>query len=391
MPNLRGSVAIAGVGETPVGRVPDLSATQMYVRACRLALEDVGLTHKDVDGVITANSWSEPHYYHAEWIAEYLGILPSFCLTVGTGGGTITAAVHHAASAIATGLCHTVLLAAADNWLSAFSREKMVELMAANAGHPQFEIPYGSFVPALYALFAQAYMRRYGTSSEQFASVAVTARRHAALHPGAQMRAPIEAADVLASKMVAAPLHLLDCALISDGGAAIVLTDAEHARDLKAKPVYVTGIGEAHQHEHVSQAVSLTETAAKDSGAHAFAMAHLSPREIDVAMLYDPFTPTVLMFLEDLGFCARGEAGSFVETGEIELGGRLPVNTNGGLLSYAHPGNPGALLLLTEAVRQLRGECSERQVAGANTALVHAEGGIMSSHCTVILANELAV
>jgi len=386
--NLRGSVAIVGVGQTEVGKVPGLSATQMCVKASRLALEDAGLTKADVDGVITANSWSEPHYYHAEWMAEYLGIQPRYCLTVGTGGGTIIAAVHHAASAIESGLCQTVLLAAADNWLSAFSREKMVELMAANAGHPQFEIPYGSFVPALYALFAKAHMHKYGARSEQYARVAVAARKHAALHPGAQMRETITVADVLNSKLVAEPLHLLDCALISDGGAAIVLTSAGRAGDLKARPVYVIGLGEAHQHEHVSQAVDLTETAAIESGAQAFAMAGLSPRDIHLAMLYDPFTPAVVMFLEDLGFCERGEGGAFVEAGEIELGGRLPVNTNGGLLSYAHPGNPGALLLLVEAALQLRGECGQRQVNHAHTALVHAEGGIMSSHATAILSSE---
>jgi acetyl-CoA acetyltransferase len=386
--SLRGRVAIAGVGETEVGKVPNLSATQMYAKACRLGLQDAGLINKDVDGVITANSWSDPHYYHAEWMAEYLGIRPSYCLTVGTGGGTITACLHHAASAIEAGLCDTVLIAAADNWLSAFSREKMVELMAANAGHPQFEVPYGSFVPALYALFAKAHMERYGTRAEQYAKVAVTARKHAALHPGAQMRNPITIADVLNSKKIAEPLHLLDCALISDGGAAVVVTSAERARDLKSRPVFLLGIGEAHQHEHVSQAEHLTETAATESGARSFEMAELSPADIDVAMLYDPFTPAVVMFLEDLGFCDRGDGGAFVEAGEIELGGQLPTNTNGGLLSYAHPGNPGALLLAVEAVRQLRSECGERQVSDARTALVHAEGGIMSSHCTVILSTE---
>jgi acetyl-CoA acetyltransferase len=382
-------VAIVGVGESEVGRVPHSSATGLCIKACRLALADAGLSNREVDGVITANSWSEPHYYHAEWIAEYLGIRPRSCLTVATGGGTIIAAMHTAASAIAAGLCQTVLLAAADNWLSAFSREKMVELMATHAGHPQFEVPYGSFVPALYALFARAHMHKYGTRAEQFARVAVAARQHAALHPGAQMREPITVADVLDSKPVAEPLRLLDCALISDGGAAIILTGAERARDVKARPVWALGFGEAHRHEHVSQAVSLAETAAAESGARALAMAGLSPGEIDCAMLYDPFTPAVVLFLEDLGFCARGEGGALVEAGGIELGGPLPVNTHGGLLSYAHPGNPGALLHVVEAVRQLRGECGQRQVREARTALVHAEGGIMSSHSTVILANEV--
>lgn len=380
-------MAIVGVGETDVGRVPGLSATQMYVKASRLALEDAGLTNSDVDGVITANSWSEPHYYHAEWIAEYLGICPRYCLTVGTGGGTIIAAVHHAASAIVSGLCETVLIAAADNWLSAFSREKMVELMAANAGHPQFEIPYGSFVPALYALYAKAHMERYGSTAEQFANVAVVARRHASLHPGAQMRVPITVEEVLASKQVAEPLHLLDCALISDGGGAMVLASAERAVDGKAKPIFLLGISEAHRNEHVCQAKDLTETAASESGPRAFELADVAPPDIDVAMLYDPFTFAVVMFLEDLGFCERGSGGSFVQAGETQLGGDLPINTNGGLLSYAHPGNPGALLLALEAVRQLRGECGDRQVQNAKLALVHAEGGIMSSHCTAIFSN----
>jgi acetyl-CoA acetyltransferase len=386
--SLRGKVAVAGVGETEVGRVPHMSATQMYAKACRLALEDAGLTNNQVDGVITANSWSEPHFYHAEWVAEYLGIKPKYCLTVGTGGGTIIAALHHAASAIETGLCETVLVAAADNWLSAFSREKMVEMMAANAGHPHFEVPYGSFVPALYALFARAYMHKYGATLEQLGRIAITARNHALLHPGAQMREPITMEDVNGSKKVAEPLRLLDCALISDGGAALVLANAGRAKDMKSQPIYALGFGEAHQHEHVSQAVSLTETAATDSGARAFRMAGLSPGDIDLAMLYDAFTSNVLMFLEDLGFCDRGEGGAFVEAGEIELGGRLPVNTNGGLLSYAHPGNPGALLLAVEAIRQLRGECGDRQVKDARAALVHAEGGIMSSHTTAIFATE---
>jgi acetyl-CoA acetyltransferase len=297
--------------------------------------------------------------------------------------------MHHAASVIAAGLCQTVLLAAADNWFSAFSRAKMVELMAANAGHPQFEVPFGSLVPALYALFAQAHMQKYDVRPEQYAAVAVTARKHAALHPGAQMREPLTVADVLDSKPVAEPLHLLDCALISDGGAAMVLTSAERASDLKTKPVYALGFGEAHQHEHVSQASSLTETAATDSGAQAFAMAGVTPDDVDHAMLYDAFTPNVVMFLEDLGFCQRGEGGAFVEAGEIEIGGRIPVNTNGGLLSYAHPGNPGALLLAVEAARQLRGECTERQVADAQISLVHAEGGIMSSHASVILSTAV--
>jgi acetyl-CoA acetyltransferase len=264
----------------------------------------------------------------------------------------------------------------------------MVELMAANAGHPQFEVPYGSFVPALYALFARAHMEKYGTRQEQYAAVAVSARKYAALHPGAQMREAISVEDVLNSKYVAEPLHLLDCSLISDGGAAVVVTSSERAADAKSQPVYVLGIGEAHRHEHVSQAMDMARSAAEDSSKRAFEMAGLGPADADLAMLYDPFSPVVVGLLEDIGFCGRGEGGPFVESGATELGGSLPVNTNGGLLAYAHPGNPGALLLLVEAIRQLRNECGERQVKDANVALVHAEGGIMSSHATAILGNE---
>ncbi|MCS6805243.1 MAG: thiolase family protein [Acidobacteriota bacterium] len=386
---LRGRVAIVGVGQTEVGCVPHLTATQMYAKACRLALDDAGLTNKQIDGMITANSWSQPHYYHAEWIAEYMGINPHYCLTLGTGGGTMIAAIQQAVSLIVAGLCQSVLVAAADNWLSAFSREKMIELMAANAGHPQFEIPYGTFVPALYALVAQAHRHASGTRPEQYAQVAVVARKHAFLHPGAQMRQLITLDDVLNSKLIADPLHVLECALVSDGGAALVLTSVERARDLKSKPIYILGLGEAHQHEHVSQAIDLARTAAVESGAQAYEMADRRPVDMDCAMLYDPFTPTVIMFLEDLGFCERGEGGAFVEAGQTQLGGRLPVNTNGGLLAYAHPGNPGALLLLVEAVLQLRGQCGARQVANARTVLIHAEGGIMSTHATAILSTEV--
>ena len=385
--SLRNKVAIVGVADTEVGVVPHLSATQLYVKAARLALEDAGLTKNDIDGLITCVSWAEPYLYHAEMIAEYMGIFPRYCITAPSGGGTTLAMMHHAASAIATGMCDTVLITMADSQISGLSRDKAIEAMSS-AGHPQFERPYGPPIPAFYALVAAAHQNAYGTTAEQRAAVAVACRKHASLNPAAQMRKPITVEDVLASRMISDPLHLLDCSLVSDGGAAFVMVSAERARDFPKKPVYLLGTGEGHSHEHVTQAVSLTTSAAKEAGRRAYEMAGLGPKDIDVAELYDCFTPVVIIELEDLGFCAKGEGGSFVENGRIELGGELPINTHGGLLSHCHPGHPGSMFSITEAVRQLRGECGPRQVVGAKTALVHGQGGIMSTHCTAILGSE---
>ncbi len=387
MDSLRGKVAIVGAADTEVGVVPHLSATQLYVKGAKLALDDAGITKADIDGLITCTSFVEPYMYHAEMIAEYMQIFPRYCLNVATGGGTTLAIMHHAASAIATGVCNTVLITMADNMLSGLSRDRAIEAMST-AGHAQFERPYGPPIPGFYAMLAQAHMHQYGTTSEQLAAVAVACRKHASMNPAAQMRQPITIDDVLNSKMIAHPLHLLDCSLVSDGGAAVIMTSAERAKDFKQKPVYMLGVGEGHSHEHVSQAQSLTTSAAKEAGERAYAMAGLGPKDMDVAELYDCFTPVVIIELEDLGFCPKGEGGRFVEGGRIELGGDLPINTHGGLMSHCHPGHPGSLFSITEAVRQLRGECGPRQVKDAEVAFVHAQGGIMSTHCSMILGKE---
>lgn len=387
MESLRGKVAIVGAADTEVGVVPHLSATQMYVKAAKLALEDAGITKGDVDGLITCNSWVEPYMYHAEMIAEYMQIFPRYCLNVATGGGTTLAIMQHAATAIATGVCNTVLITMADNMLSGLSRDRAIEAMST-AGHAQFERPYGPPIPGFYALIAQAHIHAYGTTSEQLAAVSVACRKHASLNPAAQMRDPITVDDVLNSKMIADPLHLLDCSLVSDGGAAIIMTAVERAKDFRTPPVYLLGMGEGHSHEHISQARNLTTSAARESGERTYAMAGLGPRDIDVAELYDCFTPVLLVELEDLGFCPKGEGGRFVEGGRIELGGELPVNTHGGLMSHCHPGHPGSMFSVTEAVFQLRGVCGPRQVQDAEVAFVHAQGGIMSTHCSMILAKE---
>ena len=309
--SLKNRVAIVGAADTEVGAVPHLSATQRYVKAAKLALADAGITKDEVDGLVTCVSFVEPYMYHAEMIAEYMQIFPRYCMTAPSGGGTTIAMIHHAASAIATGMCHTVLITMADSQLSGLSRTKAIEAMSG-AGHPQFERPYGPPIPAFYALLARAHEHAYGTTAAQRAAVAVACRKHAAMNPAAQMRKPITVDDVLNSRMIADPLHLLDCSLVSDGGAAIVMTSAERARDFKSKPVYLLGTGEGHSHEHISQALSLTTSAAKDAGARAYAMAGLGPRDIDVAEgSTTASAPVVIIELEDLGFCPKGEGGRF--------------------------------------------------------------------------------
>ncbi len=381
-------LAIVGAADTQVGVVPGRSPTELCVDAALLALQDAGLDKRSVDGLITCNAFAEPIMYHAEAIAEYLQIFPRMCMTASTGGGTTFSAIAHAAAAIAAGSATTVLISMADSLRSSMTREQAM-LTQASTGHPQFEQPYGPTVPAYYALVAQAHMAEFGTTSEHFAEAAVSGRAHAALNPSAQMREPITVEDVLASRLIADPLHLLDCSLVSDGGSAIVVTSAERARDFPHPPVYLLGSGEGHSHEHISQAANLTTTAALQSGRRAFEATGLTPADIDFAQIYDCFTPTVLIQLEDLGFCEKGEGGAFLASGATRPGGTLPVNTHGGMLSHCHPGNPGAMFALTEAVWQLRGNAAGRQVKEAECALVHAQGGILSSHATLILGRTV--
>ncbi len=385
--NLGGKVAVVGAFDTEVGKLSGVTPTELCVQAALGAIADAGISKEQVDGLVTCNSMAQPIMYHAEAIAEYLQIFPRYCFAAAAGGGTTFSVIHHAASAIVTGMAEIVVVAMADCMRTGLSREQSL-VVQASTGHPQFEQPYGPTVPAYYALIAQAHMAEYGTTQAQFAEIAVAARRHAQLNPAAQMRDPITIDDVLSSRLIADPLHLLDCSLVSDGGAAIILTSAEKAKDFQQTPVYLLGAGEGHSHEHISQAKNLTTSAATVSGKQAYEMAGLSPSDIDFAQLYDCFTPTVIIELEDLGFCAKGEGGAFVEENRVGPGGELPINTHGGLLSHSHSGNPGSLFALTETIWQLRGDLGDRQVLDASIGLVHGQGGIMSSHATLIFGSE---
>jgi len=382
-------VAIAGIGESKVGRVPGRTALQLQTDAALAALADAGLALADIDGLVTTpvrvESWSMP----CGVVANHLGIRARFLSTVDVAGASGCSMIHQAALAVASGQATAVLCVAGQNLLSNRTRSDAVRSMAeGGAAHPQFEVPYGPLVPSLYALVAQRHMHEYGTTPEQLAEVAVTMRHHAGLNPNAHKREPITVADVLASKMTTAPLHMLDCALVSDGAAAAIVTSLDRARDLRQRPVRPLGFGYGLSHSYVGDHRHLTTTGAVDSGRDAFAQAGLAPRDIDVAELYDCFTITVIVELEDLGFCPKGEGGRFVEGGRIALGGELPVTTHGGLLSGGHPGLGGGFFHVLEGVRQVRGQAGKRQVPGAQTALVHGNGGTVAIHCTLVLGPD---
>ena len=387
MRTYKGQVAIVGAGETPVGKVPGKSALWFNAEAARLALEDAGLAKGQVDGLLTAPSFVAPFHRMSVAVSEYLGIQPTFSNTLNVSGATAAAAVSLGAAAIHAGLAETVVVCCGDNMLSGLTRDLAVKALI-DSRDPQYEAPFGLLVATTFALTAQRHMAEYGTTPEQLAQVAVVTRRHARQKPGAHMTAPLTVQDVLASKLITTPYHMLDCAIVSDGGAALVLTTAERARDLRRKPVYVLGGGESYTQEHIFCAESITTTGAAISSRKAYAMAGVGPADIDVAGIYDCFTGTVVMMLEDLGFCKKGEGGPFVAAGEITHGGRIPVNTHGGMLSYAHPGLPGGFFHIVEMVRQLRGEAEARQVDGAELALCHSLGGGFATNATIVLGTE---
>jgi acetyl-CoA acetyltransferase len=376
----RGKAAIVGAAESDLGAVgPGFTPLDLIGQATERALTDAGLEKKDIDGLFSASV-----YYQMPTLAvgEYLGIRPRYSDATMMGGSSFVSHLLHAAAAIEAGLCEVALVAYASTQLSEGGFRGV-----SDPPNP-FETPYRPRYPvSMYALAASRHMYEYGTTREQLAEVAVAARQWAKLNPNAFMRDDLTVEDVLASRMISSPLSLLDCCLVTDGGGALLVTSTERAKDLRMPPVYLLGAGEAHWHRNISQMPDLTVTAAADSGRRAYEMAGVGPESVDVTMLYDAFTINPILFFEDLGFCEKGEGGAFVEGGRTAPGGELPVNTNGGGLSYNHPGMYG-LLLLIEAVRQLRGECGERQVEGAEVALAHGNGGVLSSQVTAVLGTQ---
>lgn len=376
--SLRAKAALVGVATDHIGAAPGLDPLEMIADVARQALDDAGLALGDVDGLFVG---MQSEFLSTLAVGEYLGIRPAFSDNNRTGGSSFLCHTLQAAMALEAGLCDVALIVYGSNQRSALGKLQTAVATSWSAA----EAPYEARFPvSSYALCASRHMHQYGTTREHLAHVAVSARRWAQMNPQAFMRTPLTVADVLAAPMVSSPLGKLDCCLVTDGAAALVMTRADRARALRRPPVYLLGAAAAHWHKAVSAMPDLTATAAVDTGSRACAMAGIGIADIDVVQLYDAFTINTVMLLEDLGFCAKGEGGPFAASGAIAPGGALPVNTNGGGLSFAHPGMYG-LFTLCEGVRQLRGEAGDRQVAGAEVCLCQGSGGVFSSQVTNIL------
>jgi len=381
-------IVIAGVGETEQGKIPNKSSFQFLSEASKIAIEDAGIKKTDVDGVITAFSLVENTFMHCTTFADYFGMNPRFFSSIAIGGATAVWMVAEAAMAIAAGQAEVVLCVRGDNTLSGISSSGMVALIREMC-HAEFEFPYGLTTPGGYALIAQRYMDEYGATSEHLAAVSVSARKHAALKENAMHQGPLSIEDVINSREIASPLHKYDCSIISDGGAAFIITTEAKAKELEIENplAYLHGMGQGYSHQYLTSLENLDQiyNAVNRSGQKAFQTAGVGPSDVDVAFLYDCFTITVLLELEGLGFVGKGEGGPFALEGRMEIGSDLPVNTHGGLLSQAHL---GAMHHVIEATLQLRGAAGPRQVDGAELALVHGNGGIVSAHSTVLLGKE---
>lgn len=376
---LRGKTSIAGIGSAGIGEAPGWGPLDLLGAAAHKALDDAGLSMSDVDGLCATTGY---HYFATMSAAEYLGIRPKYTNCDMSGGSSFMSHLLHAALAIDAGLCEVVLICYGSN-----ARTRGGD-HAGLIETPDLEKPYKPRIPVSgYAMAAARHMHQYGTTREQLAEVVVAARQWGAMNPDAFVQEPISKEKVLGAKMLSDPLTALDCCLVTDGGAAMVLVSADRARDLKKKPVYMLGTAGAMWHRQIDQMPDLTVTAASESGPRACEMAGVMAEDIDVIQLYDAFTINVILFLEDLGFCPKGEGGRFVSDGTIGPGGSRPVNTNGGGLSCVHPGMYG-LFCMIEAIKQLRGEAGDRQLSGPELALAHGNGGTLSSQVTTILGTD---
>jgi acetyl-CoA acetyltransferase len=375
MNTLRDKAAIVGIGETEYSRNSGMSDIALLLQASVRAIEDAGLSPKDIDGIVLGYT----NVVAEDFMTNFGSKDIKYATTVHMGGASAVAALQSAAMAVVTGVATNILCVAGWN---GYSR---LRISTSMEGQPRlatlqlknFEEPYGVFVPAQwYAPMARRHMYEYGTTSRQFGAVAVAMRKHAQLNDNALMRGkPITIEDHQNSRVIADPFRLLDCSLESDGAAAVVVASADTARDMRHKPVYIMGVAEGHPDspDQIINRPVLTELGVKKAAPRAFAMAGVTPKDIDVAEIYDCFTFTVICQLEDIGFCPKGEGGSFVEGGRIELGGELPVNTHGGLLSQAHVLGMNHVV---EAVKQLRGSAGKAQVSNAELALVSGYGDL---------------
>jgi len=371
---------ITGVGLTPFGRHEGSSSLDLMSQAASLALADAGLQRREIDGILCGYSTVSPHIMLATVFAEHFGIQPSYAHAVQVGGATGLAMTMLAHTLVEAGVAQHVLVVAGENRLTGQSRDASIQALA-QVGHPDYEVPLGPTIPAYYGLVASRYMHEYGLTQEDLAEFAVLMRRHALAHPGAQFHDPITVADVMASKPVALPLKLLDCCPVSDGGAAFIIS-REPTADVR---VQIRGCAQAHTHQHVTAAPALDRLGAEIAIARAKAATGIAISDVRYAAVYDSFTITLAMLLEDLGLAKRGEVAARVRAGYFSCDGEMPLNTHGGLLSYGHCGVGGAMAHLVETHLQMTGRAGDRQVRDASLALLHGDGGVLSSHVSMVL------
>ena len=377
-------VAIVGAAESDFGKIAHVGDLELHVQAARRAIADAGIAKDEIDGLFTTGGRYGMMPIVA--LAEYMGLFPTYLEGTNTGGGAWELMVGHAAAALRAGLCKVALVvygAAPRNNPS----EGIGQAFSLPGTPVAYDDPFGLPLPARAALVASRHMHLYGTTSEQLAEVAVSTRKNASLNPKALFRDLITIEDVLASRMIADPLHLLDCCVVTNGGGALVLTLEDRAADLHRAPVFVLGAGEALASETLAGWPDFGRMVSSESGRRAYEQAGIGPMDVDVLQLYDAFTINVVLQLEALGFCAEGEGGPFVEGGTLAYDGSLPTNTDGGGLSSNHPGMRGIFLVI-EAVRQLRGEAGAAQVRGAEIALCNGTGGPFSASATIILGRN---
>jgi acetyl-CoA acetyltransferase len=371
---------ITGVGLTSFGRHEGRSTIDLMSEAAENALSDAQLKRNDIDGLLCGYSTTMPHLMLATVFAEHFGVQPAYAHAIQVGGATGLAMAMLAHELVDAGVAKNILVVAGENRLTGQTRDSAMQALA-QVGHPQFEVPLGPTIPAYYGLIASRYMHEYGVTAEDLAEFAVLMRQHAMAHPGAQFHDPISIADVMTSREISTPLKLLDCCPVSDGGAAFVVSrDPTHERRVR-----VTGCGQAHMHQHVSAARTLTEFGAAAAVARAREKSGVALGDVKYAAIYDSFTITLTILLEEIGLAGRGEAASRARNGDFGIGGTLPLNTHGGLLSYGHCGCGGAMAHLVETHLQMTERAGPRQVRDASVALLHGDGGVMSSHVSMFL------
>jgi acetyl-CoA acetyltransferase len=371
---------ISGTGLTAFGRLEGSNTLQLMSTAATSALAEAGMERKDIGGLICGYSTTFPHLMLSTVFAEHFGIRPGYAHSLQLGGGTGLAMVMLAHYLVDAGIAHNILVVAGENRLTGQSRDTSMQTLA-QVGHPAYEVPLGATIPAYYALLASQYMNRFGVGVEDLAELAVLMRRQAQHHPGAQFRSPITVEDVLQSRQIASPLKILDCCPVSDGGAAFIITRTP----THPKSIRIAGCGQAHLHQHVSTIADISSVGGAISANRALDAAKRHLSDINYVAIYDSFTITLTMLLEEIGFASRGKAGSLARDGYFDRDGRLPLNTHGGLLSYGHCGVGGAMAHLAEACAQMTGRAEARQVRDASVALVHADGGVLSSHVSMVL------